>query len=119
MMLEVLLIQIQENIHHFVGLGGGKGAPNCERKSCEQADVSYHLADVSDFLFFCSGVGDCEEALGQQVAGVGGAKYLFSGTETLTKISLGKQGSTPTPWARGLRDQIQKWVPQTHKTLYF
>ena len=30
-----------------------------------------------------------------------------------------KQGSTPTPWARGLRDQIQKWVLQTKKTLYF
>ena len=23
-----------------------------------------------------------------------------------------KQGSTPTPWARGLRDQIQKWALQ-------
>ena len=22
-----------------------------------------------------------------------------------------KQGSTPTPWARGLRDRIQKWAP--------
>ena len=30
-----------------------------------------------------------------------------------------KQGSTPTPWARGLRDQIQKWALQTQKTLYF
>ena len=30
-----------------------------------------------------------------------------------------KQGSTPTPWARGLRDQIQKWALQTEKTLYF
>ena len=29
------------------------------------------------------------------------------------------QGSTPTPWARGLRDQIQKWALQTQKTLYF
>ena len=26
----------------------------------------------------------------------------------ITQIS--KQGSTPTPWARGLRDQIQKWA---------
>ena len=25
----------------------------------------------------------------------------------------------PTPWARGLRDQIQKWSLQTQKTLYF
>ena len=32
---------------------------------------------------------------------------------------LNKQGSTPTPWARGLRDQIQKWALQTRKTLYF
>ena len=29
------------------------------------------------------------------------------------------QGSTPTPWARGLRDQIQKWALQTQMTLYF
>ena len=32
---------------------------------------------------------------------------------------LSKQGSTPTPWSRGLRDQIQKWALQTQKTLYF
>ena len=32
---------------------------------------------------------------------------------------ISKQGSTPTPWARGLRDQIQKWALQTQKTLYF
>ena len=31
---------------------------------------------------------------------------------------LSKQGSTPTPWAWGLRDQIQKWALQTQKTLY-
>ena len=30
-----------------------------------------------------------------------------------------KQGSTPAPWARGLRDQIQKWALQTQKILYF
>ena len=30
-----------------------------------------------------------------------------------------KQGSTPTPWARGLQDQIQKWARQTQKNLYF
>ena len=29
-----------------------------------------------------------------------------------------KQGSTPTPWARGLRDQIQKWARQSEKTLF-
>ena len=33
--------------------------------------------------------------------------------------NFSKQGSTPTPWARGLRDQIQKWALQTQKTLYF
>ena len=32
---------------------------------------------------------------------------------------LSKPGSTPTPCARGLRDQIQKWALQTQKTLYF
>ena len=29
------------------------------------------------------------------------------------------QGSTPTPWAPGLRDQIQKWALQTQNALYF
>ena len=28
-------------------------------------------------------------------------------------------GSTPTSWAPGLRDQIQKWALQAQKTLYF
>ena len=32
---------------------------------------------------------------------------------------LSKQGSTPTPWAQGPQDQIQKWALQTQKTLYF
>ena len=31
-------------------------------------------------------------------------------------LLISKQGSTPTPWARGLRDQIQKWALQTQKT---
>ena len=35
------------------------------------------------------------------------------------ELLLSKQGSTPTPWARGLRDQIQKWALQTQKTLDF
>ena len=35
-----------------------------------------------------------------------------------SKVSA-KKGSTPTPWAGGLRDQIQKWALQTQKTLYF
>ena len=30
-----------------------------------------------------------------------------------------KQGSTPTPWARGLRDQIQKWaLPDPENPLF-
>ena len=35
------------------------------------------------------------------------------------ETNLSKKGSTPTPWARGLRDQIQKWALQTQKTLDF
>ena len=34
-------------------------------------------------------------------------------------FAFSKQGSTPTPWAWGLRDQIQKWALQAQKTLYF
>ena len=42
-LFEVLLIQIQEEIHHFAGRGGGgvKGHKNCELKFCEQTGVSY------------------------------------------------------------------------------
>ena len=36
-----------------------------------------------------------------------------------SSLSIIKQGSTPTPWARGLRDQIPKWSLQTQITLYF
>ena len=32
---------------------------------------------------------------------------------------ISKEGSSPTSWARGLRDQIQKWALQTQKTHYF
>ena len=42
----------------------------------------------------------------------------FSGYRKLPLL-FSKKGSTPTPWARGVRDQIQKWAPQTQKTLYF
>ena len=35
------------------------------------------------------------------------------------KKTFSKQGSTPTPWAQGLRDQVQKWARETQKTLYF
>ena len=47
--------------------------------------------------------------------------FLFSGgSKGFMELQLfSKQGSTPTPWARGLRDQIQKWALQTRKTLYF
>ena len=34
-------------------------------------------------------------------------------------LFISKRGSTPTHWARGLRDPIQKWALQTQKTLYF
>ena len=37
----------------------------------------------------------------------------------LSQAPISKQGSTPTLWARGLRDQIQKWALQTQKPLYF
>ena len=39
-------------------------------------------------------------------------KYLCS-------LGFSKQGSTPTPWARGLRDQIQNWALEIQKTLDF
>ena len=40
---EVLLIEIQEEIHHFavLGEGGVKGCKFCEQKFCEQTGVSY------------------------------------------------------------------------------
>ena len=34
------LIQIQDEMHHFAGLGGGKGHQNREQTFCEQTDVS-------------------------------------------------------------------------------
>ena len=41
-LFEVILIEIQEKMHHFAGLGGGgvKGHKNCEQKFCEQTGVS-------------------------------------------------------------------------------
>ena len=41
-LFEALLIEIQEEIHHFAGWEGGgvKGRKNCEQKFCEQTDVS-------------------------------------------------------------------------------
>ena len=47
-------------------------------------------------------------------------RQKYRGCNVWSRLTvLSKQGSTPTPWARGLRDQIQKWALQTHKTLYF
>ena len=42
MLFEVLLIEIQEDIHHFAGWeeGGVKGHKNCEQTFCEQTGVS-------------------------------------------------------------------------------
>ena len=44
LLIEVLLIETQEEIHHFAGWEGGgvKGRKNCEQKFCEQAGVSYY-----------------------------------------------------------------------------
>ena len=41
-LFEVLLIEIQEEIHHFAGWEGGgvKGRKNFEQKFCEQTGVS-------------------------------------------------------------------------------
>ena len=42
-LFEILLIDIQEEIHHFAGWGGGGGVTghkNCEQKFCEQTGVS-------------------------------------------------------------------------------
>ena len=42
-LLEVLLIEIQEEIHHFAGWEGGvKGRENREQKCCEQTGISYN-----------------------------------------------------------------------------
>ena len=38
-------------------------------------------------------------------------------TRNISALLFSKKGSTPTPWARGPRDQIQKWALQTQKTL--
>ena len=42
-LFEVILIEIQEEIHHFAGWEGGgvKGRKNCEQTFCEQTGVSY------------------------------------------------------------------------------
>ena len=48
------------------------------------------------------------------------SEVLFLPREVISKKKpqISKQGSTPTPWARGLRDQIQKRARQRQKTLF-
>ena len=46
-------------------------------------------------------------------------KAIFPGAHEIGAAIFSQQGSTPTPWSRGLRDQIQKWAVETQKTLYF
>ena len=48
-----------------------------------------------------------------------GDVQLLGREEWPGSVLLSKQGSTPTPRGRGLRDQIQKWALQAQKTLYF
>ena len=43
----------------------------------------------------------------------------FSSCDTAHGHLSANKGLPHTPWARGLRDQIQKWALQTLKTLYF
>ena len=38
--------------------------------------------------------------------------------ESCSGLSFSRQGSTPTPWAQGLRDQIQKWLPDPQNPLF-
>ena len=47
-LFEVLLIEVQEEIHHFAGWEGGgvKGHKNSEQKFREQTGVSYFLESV-------------------------------------------------------------------------
>ena len=41
-LFEVLLIEFQEEIHHFAGWEGGvKGHKNCQQRFCEQTGISY------------------------------------------------------------------------------
>ena len=47
------------------------------------------------------------------------AQILFSLVGGIKFLNISKKGSTPTPWARGRRDQIPKWALETQKTLYF
>ena len=50
-LFEVLLIEIQKEIHHFAGWeeGGGQGHKNCEQKFCEQTGVSYLISEERVF----------------------------------------------------------------------
>ena len=61
-LFEVLLIEIQEEIHHFAGWEGGgvKGHKNCEQNICEHTGVCYlHIntsltEDIVQQRFFCA-----------------------------------------------------------------
>ena len=46
-LFQVLLIEIQEEIHHFAGWEGGvKGNKNCEQKSCEQKNCQIEASTM-------------------------------------------------------------------------
>ena len=52
-LFEVLLIEIQEEIHHFPGWGGGFNVrKNCEQKFCEQTGVSKVVVSFSGQLTY-------------------------------------------------------------------
>ena len=55
-LFEVLLIEIEEEIHHFAGLGGGgvKGCKNCEQTFCEQKFCFLTTLIFFSFLFWIS-----------------------------------------------------------------
>ena len=66
-LFEVLLIEIQEEIHHFAGWQGGgvKGHKNSEQNICEQTGVSYQYPR-SDFQGLCGGHGGGQQQCATQ-----------------------------------------------------
>ena len=74
----VLLIEIQEEIHHFLGWEGGegvKGHKNCEQKFCEQTGVSYCVFVLYDLLL----VGKCSAIRCSVAAPPPGARHGLGG----------------------------------------
>ena len=72
------------------------------------------------------GVGEDADLYKRDMAGKSRCKNNKYHNDTLADTEVrsierkhkgGKQGSTPTSWARGLRDQIQKRALQTQKNL--